>query len=98
MITMDYRLVELHKAGDASAVDDFVKTHQQEMFCLALSILDDSPEAEDARQESLLAALRGLESFHCALSLKTRLFSVKIAVCQLMTLSATTATSASTCS
>src|SRR5512139_434606 len=71
MITMDYRLLEQCKAGNAAAVEDFVQTYQREVYCLALSILDDSHEAEDATQESLLAALRGLESFQGASSLKT---------------------------
>jgi hypothetical protein len=53
MITMDYRLIEQCKAGDAAAVEDFVQTYQREVYCLALSILDDSGEAEDATLESL---------------------------------------------
>jgi RNA polymerase sigma-70 factor (ECF subfamily) len=82
MITMDYRLIELCKAGDSAAVEDFVQTYQREVYCLALSILDDSSEAEDATQESLLAALRGLESFQAESSLKTWLFSITVNVCR----------------
>ncbi len=79
---MDYRLIELCKAGDSAAVEDFVQTYQREVYCLALSILDDSHEAEDATQESLLAALRGLESFQGASSLKTWLFSITVNTCR----------------
>jgi RNA polymerase sigma-70 factor (ECF subfamily) len=82
MITMDYRLIEQCKAGDSAAVDDFVQTYQREVYCLALSILDDSHEAEDATQESLLAALRGLDSFHGASSVKTWLFSITVNTCR----------------
>ena len=78
---MDYRLLEQCKAGDAAAVEDFVQTYQREVYCLALSILDDSHEAEDATQESLLAALRGLESFKADSSLKTWLFSITVNTC-----------------
>ena len=49
---MDYRLIELCKAGNSAAVEDFVQTCQREVYCLALSILDDSHKAEDATQES----------------------------------------------
>jgi RNA polymerase sigma-70 factor, ECF subfamily len=78
MITMDYRLLEQCKAGNAAAVEDFVQMYQREVYCLALSIFDDSHEAEDATQESLLAALRGLESFKAEASLKTWLFSITV--------------------
>src|SRR5512139_2549509 len=82
MITMDYRLLEQCKAGNAAAVEDFVRTYQRDVYCLALSILDDSHEAEDATQESLLAALRALESFQGASSLKTWLFSITVNTCR----------------
>ena len=57
MILMDYRLIELCRAGDSSAIEHFVQIYQQDVYHLALSILDDSIEAEDATQEALLAAL-----------------------------------------
>jgi RNA polymerase sigma-70 factor, ECF subfamily len=82
MITMDYRLIEQCKAGNSAAVEDFVQMYQREVYCLALSILDDSHEAEDATQESLLAALRGLESFKADSSLKTWLFSITVNTCR----------------
>ena len=49
---MDYRLLEQCKAGNAAAVEDFVQMYQREVYGLALSILDDSHEAEDATRES----------------------------------------------
>ena len=52
MITKDYRLIELCRVGDASAIENFVQTYQQDVYRLALSILDDSSEAEDATQEA----------------------------------------------
>jgi RNA polymerase sigma-70 factor (ECF subfamily) len=82
MITMDYRLIELCKAGDSTAVEDFVQTYQREVYRLSLSILDDSQEAEDATQESLLSALRALDSFHGTSSLKTWLFSITVNICR----------------
>jgi RNA polymerase sigma-70 factor, ECF subfamily len=82
MITMDYRLIELCRVGDSSAIESFVETYQQELYRLALSILDDSNEADDATQESLLAALRALDSFHGGSSLKTWLFSITVNICR----------------
>lgn len=68
--------------GDSSAIESFVQTYQQDVYRLALSILDDSNEADDATQESLLAALRALDSFHGASSLKTWLFSITVNICR----------------
>jgi RNA polymerase sigma-70 factor (ECF subfamily) len=82
MITMDYRLIELCRVGDSSAIESFVRAYQQEVYRLALSILDDSSEANDAAQDTLLAALRGLDSFHGASSLKTWLFSITVNICR----------------
>jgi RNA polymerase sigma-70 factor (ECF subfamily) len=82
MITMDYRLIELCRVGDSSAIERFVQTYQQDVYRLAISILDDSGEAEDATQESLLAALRALDSFHGTSSLKTWLFSITVNICR----------------
>jgi RNA polymerase sigma-70 factor, ECF subfamily len=44
--------------------------------------LDDSTEAEDATQDSLLAALRSLDSFRGASSLKTWLYSITVNICR----------------
>lgn len=68
--------------GDSSAVESFVHTYQQDLYSLALSILDDSNEADDATQESFLAALHALDSFHGASSLKTWLFSITVNICR----------------
>jgi RNA polymerase sigma-70 factor (ECF subfamily) len=79
---MDYHLIEQCRAGDTSAVEHFVQTYQGELYRLALSILDDSNEAEEATQEALLAALRALDTFHGASSLKTWLFSITVNICR----------------
>ena len=79
---MDYRLIELCRAGDAAGVERFVQTYQKDVYRLALSILDDSSEAEDATQETLLAALRALNSFHGISSLKTWLYAITVNICR----------------
>ena len=79
---MDYRFIELCKVGDSSAIENFVQTYQQDIYRLALSILDDATEAEEATQDSLLAALRSLDSFRGASSLKTWLYSITVNICQ----------------
>src|SRR5215216_1571691 len=82
MITMDYHLIERCRAGDSAAVEHFVQTYQQDIYRFALSILDDSHEAEEVAQEALLAALRALDSFRGASGLKTWLFSITVNICR----------------
>jgi RNA polymerase sigma-70 factor (ECF subfamily) len=52
------------------------------VYRLALSILDNPDEAEDGTQETFLAVLRALDSFHGDSSFKTWLFSITINVCR----------------
>ena len=79
---MDYHLIEQCRVGDSSAIEYFVRTYQQDVYRLALSILDDPTEAEDAVQDSLLVALRALDSFRGASSLKTWLYSITVNICR----------------
>lgn len=79
---MDYRFIELCKVGDSSAIESFVQTYQQDIYRLALSILDDAAEAEEATQDALVAALRSLDSFRGASSLKTWLYSITVNICR----------------
>ena len=79
---MDYRLIEQCRVGDLSAIESFVETYQQDVYRLALSILDDPSEADDATQDVFLSALRALESFRGHAAFKTWLFSITINVCR----------------
>jgi RNA polymerase sigma-70 factor, ECF subfamily len=82
MMTMDYRFIELCKGGDSAAIESFVQTYQRDAYRLALSILDDATEAEEATQDALLAALRSLDSFRGASTLKTWLYSITANICR----------------
>jgi RNA polymerase sigma-70 factor (ECF subfamily) len=79
---MDYELFELCKAGDTLSIEKMIQTYQQDVYRLALSILDDPDEAEDGTQEAFIAALRALNSFHGDSSYKTWLFSITINICR----------------
>jgi RNA polymerase sigma-70 factor, ECF subfamily len=82
MTVMDSHWLELCRDGDSLAVERLVGTHQQDVYRLALSILDDSHEAEDATQEIFLAALMSLDSFHGAASFKTWLYAIAVNTCR----------------
>ena len=79
---MDSQLLELCRNGDALAVERLVNSHQPDVYRLALSMLDSHHEAEDATQETFLAALRALDSFHGGAAFKTWLYSITVNVCR----------------
>lgn len=79
---MDSHWLEQCREGDSLAIERLVQTHQQDVYRLALSILDNPDDADDATQEVFLSALRSLDSFRANASLKTWLFSITINVCR----------------
>ena len=79
---MDSRWLEQCREGDSLAIERLIQTYQQDVYRLALSILDDPADADDATQEVFLSALRALESFRGHASFKTWLFSIAINVCR----------------
>lgn len=79
---MDSRWLEQCREGDALAIERLMRTYQQDVYRMALSILDDPDDADDATQEVFLSALRGLESFRETSSLKTWLIRITINVCR----------------
>jgi RNA polymerase sigma-70 factor (ECF subfamily) len=64
MTVMDSQWLAKCRGGDSLAIERMVQTHQQDVYRLALSILDDHDEADDVTQEVFISALRGLDSFH----------------------------------
>lgn len=79
---MDSQWLSQCREGDPLAIERLVNTHQAEVYRLALSILDDPDEADDATQEVFVSALRSLDSFRGDSSLKTWLFSIAINLCR----------------
>ncbi len=79
---MDSQWLAKCREGEPLAIERLVQTHQQAVYRLALSILDNPDEADDATQEVFLAALHSLDSFRGDSSLKTWLFSITINLCR----------------
>ena len=79
---MNSHWLEQCREGDSLAIERLVQTHQRDVYRLALSILDDPDDADDATQEVFLSALRGLDSFRANASFKTWLFSITVNVCR----------------
>ena len=61
--TEDAELILAAQRGSAEAIDALVRKHWQRAYAVSLGIVGDSASAEDATQEAMLAAIRGLGSF-----------------------------------
>ena len=66
----------------SSTVGDLVRCHYAAVARLALSILDDGDEADEAAQETFIAAAKALDGYRGSASLKTWLFAIAINVCR----------------
>lgn len=73
---IDADLVRRAKRGDAAALDELVDRHSPGLFRLAMAMLRHRTDAEDAVQETLLGALRGLGGFRQTASLRTWLSGI----------------------
>jgi RNA polymerase sigma-70 factor (TIGR02960 family) len=69
-------LLELATAGDQDAFRELVEPYRSELHVHCYRILGSIQDAEDALQETLLAAWRGLKGFQRRASLRTWLYSV----------------------
>jgi RNA polymerase sigma-70 factor, ECF subfamily len=69
-------LLERATAGDQNAFRELVEPYRSELHVHCYRILGSIQDAEDALQETLLAAWRGLKGFERRASLRTWLYSV----------------------
>ena len=64
--------------GDQTAIAQFVEAYQLGVFRLALSILNDPGEANEATQDTFIAALKALESYHERSNFKAWLYKIAL--------------------
>jgi RNA polymerase sigma-70 factor, ECF subfamily len=68
--------------GDEEAIAQLVREYQMPLYRLALSVLDDPAEADEATQDAFLAALKGFASYRGEAALSTWLYSITLNVCR----------------
>jgi RNA polymerase sigma-70 factor (ECF subfamily) len=78
----DDALVGAAAAGDDDAFAALVSRHLPRLYGLAVHLLDDREEAEDATQEVLLRAHAHLPSFRGSSSVATWLYRIAVNVCR----------------
>ena len=76
------QLLQSCQAGDAGAIEQLVSTYRPQVFRLALSILDDAAEADEAAQDTFVAALRALKRYRGDAAFTTWLYAIALNVCR----------------
>lgn len=71
------------QTGDAVAVQTLVRNFEAPVYRLAISILNDPAEADEATQDTLISVVDKLESFRGEANFKTWLFSIALNVCRM---------------
>jgi len=85
-VTME--LFERARAGDDDAFEELVEHHRRELHVHCYRILGSVADADDALQESLTAAWRGLKRFEGRSSVRTWLYKITTTRCMNMLRSA----------
>jgi RNA polymerase sigma-70 factor (ECF subfamily) len=81
MVDDEARLVALARSGHAEAFAHLVLRHQVRVYRIALRMLGNPADAEDAAQEAFLAAWRGLDRFRFDSSFSTWLQRIVVNRC-----------------
>jgi RNA polymerase sigma-70 factor, ECF subfamily len=72
----DSALVALTRSGNANAFEELVRRHQVTIFRIALRMLGDVRDAEDASQEAFLQAWRALPGFRSQSAFSTWIYRI----------------------
>ena len=83
MMTVDtLQLLTRCRQGDSLAIEALVRTYTPQVYRLALSMLDDPAEADEAAQDALVAALSKLDTFRGQAKFTTWLYTITLNVCR----------------
>jgi RNA polymerase sigma-70 factor (ECF subfamily) len=74
----DRELVDRYRGGDRSAFDQLARRHQRALWRLARRYVKNDADASDVVQQAFVRALRGLDGFRGAASVRSWLFRITI--------------------
>jgi RNA polymerase sigma-70 factor, ECF subfamily len=77
------QLVERCRAGDTLAIERLVADYKLAIYRLALSVLDDPSEADEAAQDTFVAAFDALDSYRGDSSFRTWLYAIALNHCRM---------------
>ena len=75
-------LVNAFESGQTPDIETLVRAYYPDVLRLAMSMLDDPADADDAAQETFIAAAAGLDGFRGDSKIKTWLFGITINTCR----------------
>jgi RNA polymerase sigma-70 factor (ECF subfamily) len=76
------QLLQSCRAGDPAAIEQLVDAYRPAVFRLALSVLDDAAEADEAAQDTFVLALRALHRYRGEAAFTTWLYAIALNVCR----------------
>jgi len=76
------QLIAACRQGDELAIEQLVRQYETGVFRLALSVLDDPAEANEAAQEAFIAALKALERYQDHSTFKAWLYTITVNTCR----------------
>jgi RNA polymerase sigma-70 factor (ECF subfamily) len=79
---MDQRILQGCRAGEPHAIETLVRESQGAVYRVCLSILNDPSDAEDATQETFIAALKALPGFRGDSAFSTWLYAIAVNNCR----------------
>lgn len=77
----DVTLLDLARCGDEAAFADLVRPYRRELHVHCYRLLGSFDDADDALQETLVAAWRGLPAFQARASVRTWLYRIATNTC-----------------
>ena len=79
---MDEILLQGCRAGEPHAIETLVRQYQGVVYRVCLSILNDPADAEDATQETFIAAIKSLAGFRGDSAFRTWLYAIAVNCCR----------------
>ena len=77
----ELELIEKVRSGDHDAFEPLVREHQKKVYNLALKLLRDPDDAEDAAQESFIKAYTSLDGFRADSRFSVWLYRITYNIC-----------------
>ena len=81
MNTNERWLIEESKKGNIDAFEQLIKDHKKSAFNIALRVLRNVEDAEDASQEALIKVFRNIKSFNMESTFKVWLYRIVVNTC-----------------
>jgi RNA polymerase sigma-70 factor (ECF subfamily) len=77
-----HQLITAYLSGDQDALERLIRNYQAGVYRLALSILEDPADANEAAQDTFIAVLNGLDSYQHFSTFKAWLYTITVNVCR----------------